>query len=144
MPDCAVAVGLVWSMALTWKSRVLYMLAMMLVNCSGKPNLVSAVIRACGCILSKAFSKSRNSAYSEWLVLPAASSSLLTMRMVGCEVDLFCRNPYWVALSLWSMAASSLLWRSLANSLYAVKSSEIGLYISGSVRLALVDLHNCG
>ena len=55
MPDCAVAVGLVWLIALTWKSGVLYMLAMILVNSSGRPNLVSAVIRAWGCILSKAF-----------------------------------------------------------------------------------------
>lgn len=49
-------------MALTWKSGVLYMLAMILVNCSGSPNLSSAVVRAWGCILSHAFSQSKKSA----------------------------------------------------------------------------------
>ena len=101
------------------------MLAMILMKDSGRPNLVSAVVRACGCILSNAFSQSRKRAYNELPVRSDASRSLLTM-WIGCEVDLFCLKPNCVTLSLWSMAASSLLWRSLAKSLYAVERREMG------------------
>ena len=61
------------------------MFLMSAVKCGGTPYLSSAVIRACGWILSKAFSQSSTMMYSNCPVASALSIRQ-PMMWIGCEV----------------------------------------------------------
>ena len=119
MLDCAVAGGLVWLMVLTWKSGLAYILATLVSSC-GKPNLWKAVVRT-------------------WLGVDLYRKRLPPVEEECVEwrwTDLLSLKPNCVCLSLWSTAASILLCKNLAKSLYVVESREMSLYVSGSTWLS--------